>query len=1028
MRAVLHALKVISVITLAFFSWTYLPLYQIAAFAATKEKQSPKAQGRTALQGSAEKLDKLIDDLREKAGRAEIKAARGEDAASEIESVKARKAEIDALDADLKKDFAATELKLRAANLPKEILDRHSKFVKNYEDNLSELKTNIDAIEKAKTPSALSAELTKTKKHLDTVRPAKKRKPFDPNKLPNRIVKANERQPKLKNDEWDRELKRGKAKLKAENRYDRKQILVASNGPLTGLLSGSTIPENNIQLANITFDSIIQNAAVGVYSGSFYTQPTPEDMLETPETPETHITDAIRAKAAEFNNKPVPMFNWLWNNMYFVPSYGSIQGADMCLKTMQCNATDIASLTIALFRAAGFPARYEFVTKELTIDKFMETMGGFTDPMAAINFVASGGTPVRPVISGGKITAVQFEHVYASAWIPYGNYRGLMVDNSIPIWVPLDFSLKHYVETPGIDLRTAVPFDAQTFVNQIQSTATINEAEGYVTNVNSALIQQAMQDYQTRVQTYISQNTPTATVGDVIGKRVIKQHKFPFLPATTWSNNVAGGGQSHALPDSMLSSITFNIPDPTGINNGLAYTTSLAEIAGKKITLSFSPATAADQAVIESLLPRPHADGTPIQPSELPTSLPAYLVSLKPELRIDGQVVATGSPVTMGSALSFTMALNEAGIGLSNVGNIIQAGEYYGIGLDTGGMINSDSLKLKLEATKMKLDAQNLTGLTKDDIIGDLLYTTIATYFSELDMSDEILAKTQAVIRYRAPSVGMCSTHLGVQNIFGIPSKASIGGLMMDVDRVMQAVYSKDGNMDNVKKYMLASGSMSSALEHVVPVQIYSSFDNSAQAISAVKALQIANDQGVPIYNINQGNVNAVLPQLQISEAVKSDILNAVNAGKQVTVSKTNINFNGWVGCGYIIIDPITGAGAYMISSGTNGALFLIGVALLLLAISILALPVAGPLVFVWVSLLMPIYIAFLAWLMTEASSSARDCVAAIALNILAAITIRNFLIVLIPFGPVQVLINSIRMFFGSSASQNDCLGAGLAY
>jgi hypothetical protein len=45
-----------------------------------------------------------------------------------------------------------------------------------------------------------------------------------------------------------------------------------------------------------------------------------------------------------------------------------------------------------------------------------------------------------------------------------------------------------------------------------------------------------------------------------------------------------------------------------------------------------------------------------------------------------------------------------------------------------------------------------------------------------------------------------------------------------------------------------------------------------------------------------------------------------VGAGKEAIVSKMNINVNGWTGCGYIIIDPNTGAGAYMISGGTNGA------------------------------------------------------------------------------------------------------------
>lgn len=55
---------------------------------------------------------------------------------------------------------------------------------------------------------------------------------------------------------------------------------------------------------------------------------------------------------------------------------------------------------------------------------------------------------------------------------------------------------------------------------------------------------------------------------------------------------------------------------------------------------------------------------------------------------------------------------------------------------------------------------------------------------------------------------------------------------------------------------------------------------------------------------------------------MKDDITNAVNAGKVVTVSKTNINFNGWNGCGYIITNPETGAGGYMISGGTNGGWF----------------------------------------------------------------------------------------------------------
>lgn len=918
MKKFSRSLKMVGIITLFFFTWSYLPLFHFVTYAATQDKQTIKAQPQKAgKQQFAEKLEKLLDDLKADTSKAEGKAAQGEDTSSEVESIKARKAEIAAVDADLKKEFAATEQKLKSANLSKDILARHYKFVESYENNLAELKANLDSIEKAKTPSALTSEIVKTQKHLAKIRPLKKKKVLDPNKLPNRIVKAKERQPKLKKEDWEKALKKESKKYKTAFRTAQKPILVASNGPLTGLLSGSVEPENNRQLANQTIDSIFINAAI-----DYYSTPAPEDMQETPET---HITDAIRAKAAELQNKPVTIFSWLTNNIEYVPSYGSIQGADMCLQSKQCNDVDIASLAIALFRAAGFHARYEFATVEQPIEKFMNSVGGFTDPNAAITFVASGGVPIRPVITGGKITAVQFEHVYASAWVPYGNYRGTMMDNSNPIWLPLDFAVKYYTYTPGIDLKTAVPFDAQTFVNQIQSTATINQTDSSVTNVNSALVQQTMQDYQTQAQNYIQQNYPNATVGDIIGKRDIIQQKFHFLPSTPMLKPVVYGGQSHTLPDSMLSSISFNIPDPTGATSGLSYTTSLPQIAGKKITFSFSPASPTDQAVVESYLPKAHSDETPIQPNELPSSLPAYLINLKAELRIAGQIVATGAPVTMGSALSFTMTLNEPGIGVSNIDNVIQAGEYYGIGLDIGG-IGDDTLRTingNIASTRAKLDAKDFAGLSKENLIGDLLHMTITNYFAELDMTDQLEARANNLLRYRAPSIGLCSMTANVRDVFGVPTSISYKGMMMDVDRVMQAVFSKDGTMESVKRYMLSSGVRSSTLEHLVPEELFSRPSDIVNGISAVKALQLASETGIPIFSIDQSNVNSILPQLTIGSDVKSAIANAVNAGKEVTVSKTNITFNGSSICGYVIIDPITNAGAYMLSSGTSGGVIL---------------------------------------------------------------------------------------------------------
>ncbi len=511
-------------------------------------------------------------------------------------------------------------------------------------------------------------------------------------------------------------------------------------------------------------------------------------------------------------------------------------------------------------------------------------------------------------------------------------------------WVPLDASFKQYNYTQGIDIKSAVPFDAQSFIDQIQASATINEAEGYVTNVNSLFIQQTMQDYQTQVQNYITQNYPNATVGDVLGKKEIIKQEFPVLLGTLPYKTIIRGATYASMPDNLRHKLNFNLTKDMYdeiIGTPINITKSLPELAGKKITLSYSPATSADEAVINSYLPKPHADGTPIQPNELPTSLPAYLINLKPELRIDGVVVATGSPVGMGNTETFTMTFTAPNESTDVITNQVEAGEYLGIALDLGRISQEQmiALKTKLEATKAKLEAQDFANLTKDDILGDLLYTTALSYYAELDAMDYVSSKTMGVAAIRLPSETIFSFELKVNKFLGSPLSVNSGELSMDVDRAMTLIKSFDGNKEKPKHFMLASGTNGSALEYSVPEQLFSTPDNQAQGISAVKALQIANDQGMPIYTINQTNINTILPQLQVDVDVKADIQNAVNAGKEVTVSKNDITFNGWTGCGYIIIDPVTGAGAYMISGGIGGGQLLI--ASILLAFSIIFLILA---------------------------------------------------------------------------------------
>jgi len=61
-------------------------------------------------------------------------------------------------------------------------------------------------------------------------------------------------------------------------------------------------------------------------------------------------------------------------------------------------------------------------------------------------------------------------------------------------------------------------------------------------------------------------------------------------------------------------------------------------------------------------------------------------------------------------------------------------------------------------------------GLTKDSLIGDLLYAAALGYFAANDVNSKILNRIGPALSYRSPSFGTFSTGLDPTYSFGIPS------------------------------------------------------------------------------------------------------------------------------------------------------------------------------------------------------------------------------------------------------------------
>ncbi len=111
-------------------------------------------------------------------------------------------------------------------------------------------------------------------------------------------------------------------------------------------------------------------------------------------------------------------------------------------------------------------------------------------------------------------------------------------------------------------------------------------------------------------------------------------------------------------------------------------------------------------------------------------------------------------------------------------------------------------------------------------------------------------------------------------------------------------------------------GVIGSSLEHLVLEQLFAT--NGEQGFSAVKAIQVANQEGQKIFTITKDNYQEIIPQLNLASSAIADIESAAKAGYTVTTHQNRISLNSYTGEGYIILDS-SGNGAWMINGGMYG-------------------------------------------------------------------------------------------------------------
>jgi transglutaminase-like putative cysteine protease len=916
-RLKLNKSKLISLVLVALLIWHF---GGVNLYAQTRviEKQHEAQREQAIVQlGGSERFDSLLGELKDivKQGSAKTKAA-PEKGFAGIEKLKAISERLVAENDKNQDYFNALENLIKDKSLGDEILSRHRQFVSEYEAKYKTLLANLDGIESAhKDATGLLGRLTgknqkvdwdgpinRTLSFIDANTPAPPKHHFDPNNLPHRSLKADHPiPPKLTRAEWDKALSADFA--------DSADSTKTSTAKTTAQESSST--QSNATEGGHSGPPLQSQTAQPIKPLGT-APPTPADLAETIEV---KFTPEIRALAESLDKNPVKIYNWVHNNIEFTPTWGSIQGAELCMENRAGNAFDTASLLIALLRYSGVPARYEMGTIEVPIDKFKNWAGGFTNDGAAASLFASGGVAsvVRRVDQSGKVVSVRLEHIWVKAFVDYSPSSGA-INVQGDAWVDLDASFKQFTYAARRDFSSTVAADPQALANQILAGANINTTTGFTTRINTSPFQSVIDSATNQIQQSLNGLTPDQLVTNLIGSKIIQKQELAVLPSGLSYKRLATANAFASIPMSLRHTITLRLEDRSS-NNLLSLTLSLPEIGKKRLALNYVAASEADASALVGVN------------SQTAINLIPSSIMLKPELRLNEQALATGSSIGFGNQQVFKYTFSAPTISTPEVANQITAGEQIAIGLDLGQI---SPAQLDDDATYFS-NIQNLinnnqtSALLQKKIAERMLNSIIWTWFSRTDLASRVTASAADAFTLRYPSAGFCFLDLEPSTLFGAVRGATLTSLSLDIDRDVVITMSKNGNTDSLKRLGEIQGSIGSSLEAALPEQFFSKVSGTPRWGSTTTLLNLANTGSAPVVEINQNNSAALLPNLALPQELNDEIADAVNTGLVVITPQVELTVLRFRGTGYIVEDPRTGSSAYLISGGRLSGGVLIG-------------------------------------------------------------------------------------------------------
>ncbi len=712
----------------------------------------------------------------------------------------------------------------------------------------------------------------------------------------------------------------------------------SSHAPST-ILDISRIPHPPVLLA--ATDDVLSDLLPEVADPESIGPPVAADMAVAP--PFLSATPAVTALADELQT-PVKIFEHFRNTFVYEPYFGAVKGADKTLDDQAGNDVDIASALISVYRAAGIPCRYVYGTIRLTATQAASWLG--VDAANVPLLLDANDIPHESLGTPGA-GDILIDHVWVRAYVDYMPYRGATAvdapqNNDLSTigdsWIDIDPSFKLHGFTERRDIESQLGISTTNFLTNIRGQSDLgaipahaelaNGSNGAVsddnaTNLPQAFILNEIIGLGNPLAQFMAQNQLTTST--VFRERIILDEVYGLLPCTDYYRVHARGAAYATFPEALAATVSLTV-DNAADEQILSYSAPVAALLDRNLTLTWQAATPGDQAKIAAWS------------AEAGESAPVFQADIEPVLSLDTVPVAaaTGSD-TAGAAQMLHWIFNPAGANPSFFSqpnpakrseylDIVNAGAVSAFVFDAGNVTNTQIAAIinDLEAAA-STPAQHTV-----DHLSLLLRAVGLNYFYQSDRFAQITGGVLDLYAQRAPSLIRVSYGLEVDDLFGLPFNATATTIKTSVvrDSFTVSPVSSLGDFATLREKKSSFTYITALSSSALSANSLKQFFNE-NAVSPARLIQAASNQVNPVYTLRPqtdalGNPAAVIDAsvfddlfLTISPATQDMVLDLLNRGWSVTVTRDPVAHGGLSRDPLIAVDPITGdSGFFLFASG----------------------------------------------------------------------------------------------------------------